>query len=32
LNASSLFDDHHWEAFGGALIGRRVLLGLQYNW
>ena len=32
LNASNLFDDHHWEAFGGALIGRRVLLGLQYNW
>jgi outer membrane receptor protein involved in Fe transport len=32
LNASNLFNDQHWESFGGALLRRRALVGLQYNW
>ena len=32
LNVSNLFDDRHWESFGGALLRRRALLSLQYNW
>jgi outer membrane receptor protein involved in Fe transport len=32
LNVSNLFNDKHWESFGGALLRRRALVGLQYNW
>jgi outer membrane receptor protein involved in Fe transport len=32
LNVTNLFDDRHWETFGGALLRRRALAGLQYNW
>jgi outer membrane receptor protein involved in Fe transport len=32
LNVSNLFDDQHWETFGGALLKRRALLSLQYDW
>jgi len=32
VNVSNLFDDRHWETFGGALIKRRALVSLQYNW
>jgi outer membrane receptor protein involved in Fe transport len=31
-NVSNLFNDQHWESFGGALLKRRALVGLQYNW
>jgi outer membrane receptor protein involved in Fe transport len=32
FNVSNLFNDQHWESFGGALLKRRALVGLQYNW
>jgi iron complex outermembrane receptor protein len=32
LNVSNLFDDQHWESFGGALLKRRALLSLMYHW
>jgi len=32
LNVANLFNDRHWEAFGGALLGRRALVSLQYKW
>jgi len=32
FNGSNLFDDRHWETFGGSIVSRRLLLGLQYNW
>jgi outer membrane receptor protein involved in Fe transport len=32
LNISNLFNDRHWESFGGALLRRRVLAGVQYHW
>ena len=32
LNVSNLFDDAHWETFGGSIVGRRALLSLQYRW
>jgi len=32
LNISNLFDHGHWETFGGALLKRRALLSLQYDW
>jgi outer membrane receptor for ferrienterochelin and colicins len=32
LNVSNLLDDRHWETFGGALLRRRALLSLHYNW
>ena len=32
LNVSNLFNDRHWETFGGALLKRRALVSLQYNW
>jgi outer membrane receptor for ferrienterochelin and colicins len=32
LNVSNVFNDRHWETFGGALLKRRALVGVQYNW
>jgi len=32
LNVTNLFDDRHWETFGGALLRRRALGSLQYGW
>ena len=32
LNVANLFDDKHWESFGGDLMGRRALVNLQYGW
>jgi outer membrane receptor protein involved in Fe transport len=32
VNVSNLLDNRHWETFGGALLRRRALAGLQYNW
>jgi outer membrane receptor protein involved in Fe transport len=32
LNVSNVFDDRHWETFGGALLKRRALVSLQYDW
>ena len=32
LNVSNLFDDRHWETFGGALLKRRALASLRYDW
>jgi outer membrane receptor protein involved in Fe transport len=32
LNISNLLNDRHWETFGGALIKRRALISLQYDW
>jgi len=32
LNAANLFDNEHWEAFGGDLLGRRVLGSVMVRW
>jgi iron complex outermembrane receptor protein len=32
LNIANMLDDRHWETFGGAILRRRALLSLQYNW
>jgi iron complex outermembrane receptor protein len=32
LNVTNLFDDRHWETFGGALLRRRALVSLEYHW
>ena len=31
-NVANLFDDQHWEAFGGDLIGRRALGHVTFAW
>ncbi len=32
LNVTNLFNDKHWETFGGARLRRRALISLQYHW
>jgi iron complex outermembrane receptor protein len=32
LSVSNLFNDRHWESFGGALLRRRALISMQYDW
>ncbi len=32
LNVSNLFDDEHFEAFGGDLLGRRAIGNITFNW
>jgi iron complex outermembrane receptor protein len=32
LNVSNLFDDEHYEVFGGDLLGRRALGWVSYSW
>ena len=32
VNVDNAFNDRHWETFGGAVVKRRALVGLQYNW
>jgi len=32
LDITNLLDSEHWEAFGGALLGRRALMSLRYDW
>jgi len=32
VNVANLLNDRHWESFGGALLGRRALMSLQYDW
>ena len=32
VNVTNLFDDAHWEAFGGDVIRRRALLSVGYLW
>ena len=32
LNIANLFDNRHWESFGGSILRRRALLSLQYDW
>ena len=32
LNITNLFDNRHWESFGGSILRRRALLSLQYGW
>ena len=32
LNVTNLFNDRHWETFGGALLRRRALVSLRYGW
>ena len=32
VNVANVFDDEHWESFGGDLIGRRVLGHVEYSW
>ena len=32
LNVTNLFDNDHWESFGGSILRRRALLSLQYDW
>ena len=29
---SNVFNDRHWEAFGGSVLKRRALLSLQFDW
>jgi len=31
-NVSNLFNNEHWEAFGGDLLGRRALVYFMVNW
>ncbi len=32
LTVANLFDDEHWEAFGGDLLGRRALGHITFSW
>jgi outer membrane receptor protein involved in Fe transport len=32
LNVANLFDDKHWETFGGDILRRRALGSLQFKW
>jgi iron complex outermembrane receptor protein len=32
LNVANAFDEQHWEAFGGDLIGRRALADVTFYW
>jgi iron complex outermembrane receptor protein len=32
LSATNLLDGHHWQTFGGAVLRRRVLASLRYDW
>jgi iron complex outermembrane receptor protein len=32
LNVANLFDNEHWESFGGDLLGRRALGSITYQW
>jgi iron complex outermembrane receptor protein len=32
LNVANLFDNEHWESFGGDLLGRRALANLVLKW
>jgi outer membrane receptor for ferrienterochelin and colicins len=32
LQIANLFDDKHWEAFGGDVLRRRALTNLKYRW
>ena len=31
LNVTNLFDNRHWESFGGSILRRRALVSLQYG-
>ncbi len=32
VNVSNLFDDEHWQSFGGDLLGRRALGNVTFSW
>ena len=32
FNIANLLNERHWETFGGAMLGRRALMSLQYAW
>ena len=32
VNLSNVFDNEHWESFGGDLIGSRALASVTFNW
>ncbi|HSE40624.1 MAG TPA: TonB-dependent receptor, partial [Acidobacteriota bacterium] len=32
LNVANLFDNEHWEAFGGDLLSRRAIGSITYGW
>ncbi len=32
INVANLFDDNHWESFGGDIIERRALGNIQFTW
>ena len=32
VQVSNLFDDRHWESFGGDVLRRRALTSLKYRW
>ncbi len=32
LNVSNLFDDEHYESFGGDILGRRALASVSFSW
>lgn len=32
INVANVFDDEHWEAFGGDLLGRRALGSVTFHW
>ena len=32
VNVSNLFDEEHWEAFGGDVLERRALASIEFGW
>ncbi len=32
INVANVFDDKHWESFGGDILGRRALVSVGYLW
>jgi outer membrane receptor protein involved in Fe transport len=32
INVANVFDDQHWESFGGDILRRRALASLAYQW
>jgi outer membrane receptor protein involved in Fe transport len=32
INIANIFDEQHWEAFGGDLLGRRALGSVTFRW
>ena len=32
LSVANVFDDKHWESFGGDILRRRLLVSMAYSW